>query len=53
MEKFLDALRDTYYARLSKKSEHDQSKTKQIMKLAMGFNPLGILREPRKFDDTK
>jgi len=51
MEKLLNVLRDAYQARLSKKFERDQDKTKQIMKLAMGSSPLGILRELRKLDD--
>jgi DNA-binding NtrC family response regulator len=51
IEKLLEILRDAYQERLRKKFAHDQDKTKQMMKLAVGSSPLGILRELRKLDD--
>lgn len=53
LEKLLEVLRDAYQARLQKKFKRDEVKSKQIMKLAMGSSPLGILRELRKLDDDE
>ncbi len=53
LEKLLEVLRDAYQARLQKKFKRDELKSKQIMKLAMGSSPLGILRELRKLDDDE
>lgn len=53
LTKLLGVLRDAYQARLSKKFDQDEEKTKKIMKLAMGSSPLGILRELRKLDDEE
>ena len=53
LEKLLEVLRDAYQARLQKKFKRDEMKSKEIMKLAMGSSPLGILRELRKLDDDE
>ena len=53
LERLLEILRDAYQARLQKKFKRDEVRSKQIMKLAMGSSPLGILRELRKLDDDE
>lgn len=53
LEKLLEVLTDAYQARLQKKFDRDEVKSRQIMKLAMGSSPLGILRELRKLDDDE
>jgi DNA-binding NtrC family response regulator len=53
LEKLLEVLKEAYEARLRKKFQQDDERMKQIMKLAMGSSPLGILRELSKLDDDK
>lgn len=53
LEKLLEVLTEAYQARLQKKFDRDEVKSRQIMKLAMGSSPLGILRELRKLDDDE
>jgi DNA-binding NtrC family response regulator len=53
LDKLLEVLKEAYEARLRKKFQRDENRTKQIMKLAMGSSPLGILRELRKLDDEE
>lgn len=53
LEKLLEVLTEAYQARLQKKFDRDEVKSRRIMKLAMGSSPLGILRELRKLDDDE
>lgn len=53
LDKLLEVLKEAYEARLRKKFQRDEDRTKKIMRLAMGSSPLGILRELRKLDDEE
>jgi DNA-binding NtrC family response regulator len=53
LDKLLEVLKEAYEARLRKKFQRDDARTKEIMKLAMGSSPLGILRALRKLDNEE
>jgi DNA-binding NtrC family response regulator len=53
LEKLVETLKDAYEARLKKKFAADQTKLENIMKLATGESPLGILRKLKNLDDEE
>lgn len=53
LDKLIQTLKDAYESRLSKKFAADQSKLDEIMRLATGESPLGILRRLRELDDER
>jgi len=53
LEKLIEVLREAYQARLEKKFASDEGKLRQIMALAEGESPLGILRKLRELDDSR
>jgi len=53
LEKLLDALKEAYHARMSKKFHDDQERAARIADLATGSSALAILRELRKLDDEE
>lgn len=53
LDKLIEVLREAYQARLKKKFASDQAKMEQIMSLAEGESPLGILRRLRELDDSR
>ena len=52
-EKLIEVLKDAYAARLKKKFAADDDKMQQILALATGESPLGILRKMRDLDDSR
>jgi DNA-binding NtrC family response regulator len=53
LEKLLRVLKDAYEARLKKKFEQDQIRSKKLTELAVGSSPLAILRALRELDDDE
>jgi len=53
LDKLLEVLKNAYEARMKKKFEMDEKRMSEIMKIAMGSSPLGILKEMRKLDDER
>jgi DNA-binding NtrC family response regulator len=53
LEKLIEVLKAAYQARLEKKFSSDQAKLAEIMALADGESPLGILRRLRELDDSR
>jgi len=53
LEKLIEVLKEAYQARLEKKFASDQAKMDQILALAKGESPLGILRKLRDLDDAR
>jgi DNA-binding NtrC family response regulator len=53
LEKLIQTLKDAYETRLKKKFAADAEKMDEIMKLAMGESPLGILRRLSELDDEE
>jgi DNA-binding NtrC family response regulator len=52
-DKFVEVLQRAYHARLKKKFEHDKKKKEQLEILAMGSNPMAILKSLVSFDDDE
>ena len=53
LEKLIEVLKEAYQARLEKKFASDQAKMDQILAMAKGESPLGILRKLRDLDDAR
>lgn len=53
LDKLIQVLREAYQARLEKKFASDRAKMEEIMALAEGESPLGILRKLRELDDPR
>jgi DNA-binding NtrC family response regulator len=53
LEKLVEVLKGAYQARLEKKFASDQAKISEILALAEGESPLGILRKLRELDDSR
>jgi DNA-binding NtrC family response regulator len=53
LDKLLEALRDAYQSRITKKFDADEARMEKIQKLAAGQSPLGILRALRELDDEE
>ena len=53
LDKLIETLKDAYQERLKKKFAADQKKIANIMQLATGSSPLGILRQLRDLDDEE
>jgi DNA-binding NtrC family response regulator len=53
LEKLIEVLKEAYQARLEKKFASDQAKMDQILAMAKGESPLGILRKLRELDDNR
>jgi DNA-binding NtrC family response regulator len=53
LEKLIEVLKEAYQARLEKKFASDQAKMDQILTMAKGESPLGILRKLRELDDNR
>lgn len=51
LEELLRVLKDAYHERLRKKYQADQARVQELMSIAQGESPLGILRRMRKLDD--
>ncbi len=49
----MDVLRRAYEARLRKKFEHDEARTKQLHRLAIGSSPAAILKALAAMDDDE
>ncbi len=53
LEDLLEVLRDAYLARMKKKAEDDEEYIEELMRLAQGESPLGILRRMKELDDGR
>ncbi len=53
LDKLLEVLKDAYSARMKKKFEEDSDRMEQLLKIATGNSPLGILREMKKLDNEE
>jgi len=53
LEKLIHVLKEAYQARLEKKFASDRVKMDQILGLAEGESPLGILRRLKELDDSR
>jgi DNA-binding NtrC family response regulator len=53
LEKLIEVLKEAYQARLEKKFASDQAKMDQILAMAKGESPLGLLRKLRELDDNR
>ena len=53
MDLLVERLKDAYEARLKRKFEADAQRTQQIMRIAQGDSPLGILRRLSELDDER
>lgn len=51
LENLIKVLQEAYEERLKKKFRLDQGKMEEIMKIATGDSPLGIMRRLRELDD--
>ncbi len=51
LENLIKVLKEAYEERLKKKFQLDQGKMEEIMKIATGDSPLGIMRRLRELDD--
>lgn len=51
LENLIKVLKEAYEERLKKKFQFDQGKMEEIMKIATGDSPLGIMRRLRELDD--
>ncbi len=51
LENLIKILKEAYEERMRKKFQLDQGKMEEIMKIAMGDSPLGIMRRLRELDD--
>ncbi len=52
-DKLMETLKDAYSARMLKKFKKDEERVSELMKIAAGSSPTGILREMKKFDDEE
>jgi DNA-binding NtrC family response regulator len=53
LDKLIEVLKDAFQERLRKKFAADQARTEQIVAMATGESPLGILRKLRELDDER
>ncbi len=53
IDDLLDVLKNAYTERLHKKFEADTARTEELVRLAQGESPLGILRRMRALDDER
>lgn len=51
LENLIKVLKEAYEERMKKKFQLDQGKMEEIMKIATGDSPLGIMRRLRELDD--
>lgn len=51
LDNLIKVLKEAYEERLKKKFQLDQGKMEEIMKIATGDSPLGIMRRLRELDD--
>ena len=52
-DKLVEALKDAYQARMTRKFEQNQKRMDAIQKLSMHQSPLGLLRELARLDDAR
>ncbi len=52
-DKLVEALKEAYEARITKKLEHSQKRMDAIQKLSLSQGPLGILKELAALDDGR
>lgn len=50
-DKLLEILKDAFSKRMQKKFENDNERIQQLMEIAAGSSPIGILREMKKLDN--
>jgi len=53
LEELLEILKDAYAARLRKKFEADEERSRKLLEIAQYESPLGILRRMRELDDSQ
>ncbi len=53
LEKLIQVLKEAYQARLKRKFAADEARLNEILTLAEGESPLGILRRLRELDDSR
>ena len=51
LDRLIDVLKEAYEHRMRVKWSHDQERLEQLMEIAVGDSPLGILRRMRQIDD--
>jgi DNA-binding NtrC family response regulator len=52
-DKLVDALKEAYHARMTKKFEQNQKRMEAIQKLSLHQSPLGLLKELARLDDAR
>jgi DNA-binding NtrC family response regulator len=53
LEELLQVLKDAYGERMRKKFQADEERIRELMEIAQGESPLGILRRMRELDDQQ